>query len=500
MINLLRILAVTFLVFIVCAIPRANSKEGLDNSFFDASKKISMDFQLADLNDILKIFSIQSGMNFIASESVRERKISLYLDQVSVKEAMDKIFKANNLEYDLDDESNIFIVKDLGKPAVETKTKVFYLKYHSVPSSNIKKDLENNLQSISTSTSTTAETSGSSDTGTSIVDVVSQVLSETGKISEDARSNSLIVTDVPNRFPFIEEIIARLDIPQPQVMLEVEMLDVSKNTVDKMGFNVTGMSRFAITVAGAARSTQFPLASFMPDIASNLTEGIVSFPYDLTAAVGFLRTQSDTKYLARPSILTMNNEPAEIRITTLETVGQETVTNDAGAGGTTTTSAERMETGVSLRITPQVNIETGEVTMYLYPSVKDTTTSTLSGVTAKDPEERSTKSVVRVMDGDTVILGGLIRREVSNTVIKIPILGDIPLLGALFRGNIKDKDRDRELLVFITPRIVKDTHFTLAQASSRKVNIPQREQNRPYDTRQRYDIIESNLDKFKKPR
>ena len=79
---------------------------------------VSMDFQDAKLKDILKVFSIQSGLNFIASEGVQDRMITLYMDNVPIQEAMDKIFKANNLSYELDEETSIFIVKDWGKPQV----------------------------------------------------------------------------------------------------------------------------------------------------------------------------------------------------------------------------------------------------------------------------------------------------------------------------------------------------------------------------------------------
>ena len=105
--------------------------------FGDSNVAISMDFQDANLKDVVKILSIQSGLNFIASEAVQDRKITLFLDKVPIKETMDKLFKANNLTYELDKEAKIFIVKDWGKPEIETITKVFYLKYRGIPSANI---------------------------------------------------------------------------------------------------------------------------------------------------------------------------------------------------------------------------------------------------------------------------------------------------------------------------------------------------------------------------
>ncbi|TRZ95936.1 hypothetical protein D4R78_02235, partial [bacterium] len=89
---------------------------------------ISMDLQDASLKDILKLLSQQSGLNFIASKAVQDRDITLYMDNVPIKEAMDKLFSANNLSYELDKKANIFIVKDWGEPQIETITKVFPLK------------------------------------------------------------------------------------------------------------------------------------------------------------------------------------------------------------------------------------------------------------------------------------------------------------------------------------------------------------------------------------
>ena len=101
--------------------------------------EISMDFKDANLKDVLKAFSIQSGLNFIASGAVEDRKITLYLEKVPLEKAMVKLFKANNLAYELDRDSNIFIVKDLGKPRMELITRVFNLQYATVSTSSLVK-------------------------------------------------------------------------------------------------------------------------------------------------------------------------------------------------------------------------------------------------------------------------------------------------------------------------------------------------------------------------
>jgi type II secretory pathway component GspD/PulD (secretin) len=506
-----------FIFFLSLFIPKLSAQQELP--FENPLATISMDFQDASLKDILKIFSVQSGLNFIASEGVQDRKITLYLDKVAIKQAMDKIFKANNLSYELDKTSSIFIVKDWGKPQIETLTKVFYLKYATVSTSSMKQEMSDNLigtaqqqSAAGTSSTSGVGTGGEEDKGkwkveedAGITQAVKKVLSEYGSVLEDFRTNSLIVTDIPSRFSVIEKVIAALDIPVPQVMLEVEMLDVSKNVVDKIGFDFSNAGSFAMQIVSASTRTAFPLYSQVPlgGLAKNFTAGTLSFPTNIKGVIDFLSTQTDTKYLARPRLLTLNNETAEIRISTNESIGIKTVTMAAQQTATQAVEPERATTGVTLRITPQINTESGEITMFLYPKVADTTagnTFTVNNANYqyRDPEERSTKSVVKLKDGDTVIIGGLLRNEYTNVNTKIPFLGDIPILGTFFRHNYKSKDKKRELLVFITPRIVKDTGIELAKAPKKTNILFPREQGTAKAADERQARINASLDLLEK--
>jgi len=152
--------------------------------------------------------------------------------------------------------------------------------------------------------------------------------------------------------------------------------------------------------------------------------------------------------------------------------------------------------GVYLRVTPQINPDTNEVTMVINPKSSITTTSPIA-TTQSDAEVRTTKSIVKVKDGETVILGGLIHTDKSVVVKKLPILGDIPFVGALFRHKNQTKDIERELIVFITPHIVRDS-LELAQAQAKKANnLPQREQSAASGIN-RQAIIDKSLNIFEK--
>ncbi|MDD5129334.1 MAG: secretin N-terminal domain-containing protein [Candidatus Omnitrophica bacterium] len=494
-----------FIFSILCVffIPHLNAQT--QESSPGAEPIISIDFQDVSIKDVLKMLSMQSGMNFIASEAVADRKLTLYLDKVPLSQAMDKIFSANNLSYEMDTKANIFIVKDWGKMEIETVTKVFYLKHASVSSSSLKSEAANNTGSESSGGGGSSDGKWKSEDESGITYSVKKLLSGNGSLVEDFRTNSLIVTDTPARMKVITQVIASLDIEIPQIMLEVEMLDVSKNAIDKLGAKF-GQTPFTAYLFGAAANTGFPFGSWSKIL--DAAKGSLSVnpgsidddgtvtgnPYQVQ--VDFLKTQADTKILARPRIMTVNNETAEIKITTKEVIGETTDTEGQGTASSTTTSAEREETGVSLRVTPQINSDNGEITMFIYPVVRDAATSSFNSA-YKDPEERSTKTTVRIKDGETVVIGGLIRHDRSETVTKLPILGDIPIVGLLFRHKNKDRDRERELLVFITPRIVKDNLIKLEQMQ--RFSLPIREQS-PVAPVNRDYLINSNLNNFDKKR
>lgn len=485
-----------FILFFCLFLPRLTGGQEL-SPFYDSEAKISMDLQDASLKDILKILSIQSGLNFIASEAVQERKMTIFLDKVPLKGAMDKLFYANNLTYELDEDAKIFIVKDWGRPEIQTITKVFYLKYRSVPSARLEKERDDLLKA------------GAG--GMDIKTTLQQTLSSAGKINEDVRTNSLIITDIPSRFPIIEQIIAKLDIPVPQAVIDVEMLDVSKDTIDKLGFKFSD-NPFSILI-GKTPGHDHRFSTFIGDVTRKAPKmfdpsavGAVAIGGIYAEVLDFLRTQTDTKYLARPRLLTLNNETAEISVTKDEVVTRKNVwiTNAAEAGGghweqeyerATSLDLTREGVGIFLRLTPFINQETGEITMVINPKASSTAQSPqITDQIALDPEVRSTKSVVKVKDGETIVVGGLIHQQSSETLTKVPILGDIPIIGALFRHKNKAKDIERELLVFITPHIVKDTKDLYP---AQKVTLLQREQN-AVSVFDRKSAIDTSLNSFEK--
>jgi type II secretory pathway component GspD/PulD (secretin) len=184
----------------------------------------------------------------------------------------------------------------------------------------------------------------------------------------------------------------------------------------------------------------------------------------MTAALNFLSTVTDAKTLARPRILTLNNQTAQIEISTDQAISVEQTSTSSSQSGTAVTgnTVERYPTGVILKVTPQANMLTREVTMAVSPKVVDvilsqvqpTGSSSSSGSSQIfDPETRGSDSILKLKDGQTMVIGGLLRNQDSKNISKLPFLGDLPVIGAAFRSTTTSKN-ERELIIFLTPHII----------------------------------------------
>lgn len=429
--------------------------------------RISMDFRDASIKDILKIFSQQSGITFIPNDDVQDKKVTLYLENVSVKDAINSIVQANGLTYEQGPEKSIFIVRPSGEGKIKTVTKVYTLSFiYVVPI-------------------TTGE--GSTSTSANILDIVTKLLTSTGNIIVDQRTNSLVITDIPEQFELIEEVIAKLDTPTPQVFIEAEIVETTVDVATRLGLEYGGSTgTWGATYDGPVKGYSFPYAtkSFKDHGASpTFTFGTLTFG-DVSVVLKALSSHADTKYLARPKLLTLNNETASIEITSDTFVG--TVTTEQATTGTTSTSAERMPTGVSLKVTPQVNAE-DYVTMVLEPSISRTEVSAVN-VGFLNPIKRSAKAKVMVKNGQTVFIGGLLDTQKNDTKRKVPVLGDIPIAGALFKSDTVT-DKQTEILIFITPHIIQSKVEEGPKAVSEKQG--------PQDV-EREQIISETIQELKK--
>jgi len=170
----------------------------------------------------------------------------------------------------------------------------------------------------------------------------------------------------------------------------------------------------------------------------------------------------------------LNNETATIEISTDQAISlQSTTIGTSGNLNTASTTPERVTTGVILKVTPQANLLTREVTMAVAPKVIDVILSQVqpTGTSASqvyDPETRGSNSILKLKDGQTMAIGGLLRNQSSKNSSKLPFLGDLPFLGAAFRSSTVSKN-ERELIIFLTPHIIDDPEQSAFKGNSASI-------------------------------
>lgn len=493
--------------------------------------RISMEFQDANLKDVLRAFSQQTGINVIASEEVGDRTVTLYLEDVTVIDALDQILTAADLTYERPAGSQIYIVRmknkagEEGGVADQRITRVYKLKFARVSTSRLAKAAETlsnatllEAQQFTQATAETGSSSSSSGTttgassGTSkdvgIDKVVKELLTDEGDVMVDERTNSLIVTDVPSNFPRIEAVLIALDIKTPQILVEAEVLETSLAKLKDLGVEWgTGSEGSLFTLTPASRTTRFPFGNTHLAPTTISKSSITTGTLNSAQAIGVLQAlqrDTDTKILARPKVLTLDNESAVIKLTSHQTIGFQSTTS--GTSGTTTSEPERTTTGVVLVVTPQVN-ENGYVTMLVEPSVTRTVLSTITppntqGDRVLDPKTRSARAMVRIRQGETLVLGGLIDRSESDTLSQVPILSGIPFLGEAFKNKETDNTAT-ELIVFVTPRILGEAgvsqvaaaHAAVGNVGLSPLTIREQEANVS-----RQDVMDDTMQQLERPR
>ena len=477
---LLLILSLTFTLSATATPPIGESEKPTPSTL------ISIDFQDAQLKDVLKILSQQSGLNFIATEQVKDKMVTLYLDKVSVQDALDGIVTINNLTYEQAPGSDIFIVRKPTPAAVEITTRIFRLNYAPV---SIPEDEEEEGEEVVSYIPTGEEEETGGATEGDIVVLVRQMLTVEvtenemgvvtteylGSIAIDTRTNSLIVTDTPDKLKIIERIIAQLDVPVPQVMIEVEVIETSLSTLENLGFE-WGTSGRMFSITPAASDLIFPFHHISknnwlgwPGSAGAVDTKVVDdykgiYPGtlgtdSLRLTLDLLVTEQKVKILARPKILTLNNVTARIDVNSNDALEVKTVFETTQFDTKEIPEVLRPDPaerpGVSLSVTPTIN-EDRFITMVIEPKL---ITKRLSDVSTADYiiydlGFRTASTTVMVNDGETVIIGGLITKAEDHTIRKVPFFGSLPLVGNLFKHKDTD-DEDVEIVFFITPYIVE---------------------------------------------
>lgn len=415
-------------------------------------RKISLDFQDVEIRTILQILAKESGMNIVASDSV-SGKMTLSLKDVPWDQALDLVMQARNL--DMRQQGNI--VNIAPRDELLAKDKAFLQAEKDIAdlgalySQNFQLKYKNVEEFRSILRLDNADTTGNRNT----------LVSGRGSVLIDPATNTLIVTDTRSVIEKFRKLIDELDVPAQQVMIEARIVEAADGFSRDLGvkFGATGRKKLKNETSAfgwgvnsgfgggdkweAQTKINLPVAAAANSI--SLVRAISSGALNLELSAS--ESLSKTKTLANPRVLTQNRKEAKIES------GYEipfTVTTASGGGNSTNTELKKAVLG--LTVTPNITPD-GQIIMTVKINKDSPAQCASDNNTILCISTKSLNTQAMVENGGTLIVGGIYEENNGNTLTKVPLLGDIPVIGNLFKTRGKKTDR-RELLIFITPRII----------------------------------------------
>jgi type IV pilus assembly protein PilQ len=398
-------------------------------------KKISLEVSKMDIREVFKLIAEESGVNLVLSDDVKGT-VSLKLRQVPWDQALVVIMKAQKLGYTR--AGSILRVAPIAdiKAEESDSQKMIAARNASVP-------LKVQMIPISYA---------------KIDDLVAQIkpfLSEPrGKVIGDNRTSAVVVTDLDENLERISKLIASIDVPPAQVLIEGKIVEASEEFQKRVGVNWTASGKQGLLgyAAGGRQILTQTGIQISPSLGSaaaqlNFQLGTLDVLGDLNATLALFERQSAVKVLSSPRIVTLHNEAAEITQATEVPLIKETVT----ATGTTR-SVDFKSVKLKLQVTPQI---TNDSSIIMAVDVnRDFLTGVVDQATQANPvATRSAKTRVMVRNSQTAVIGGIYQSDLSNVDNKVPWVGEIPIFGWLFKSRAQQNNKN-ELLIFLTPRIL----------------------------------------------
>jgi len=407
-------------------------------------------FTNANLNDVLKFIAKVSALNIVIDPGVTGR-VTCELIQVPWDQALELFLRVNGLDMVL--EGNILRIGKVDKLARESQQR---RKLKEA------REMDGTLEVI-TRTLSYAKVD-------EVKGILTKQLTQRGEILTDKRTNTLIISEVPDKINLLDKLIDTLDAANSQVSIEVRIVETNVNDAEafgiQWGYNFIADSSYgnqtslkfpnSVSVAGNQISNQQnpgiigPLGGYAINLpAQGRTSGTVfSFgnvanTFRLDMAISALQTKGKARVISSPKITTQNNMEASImqgRQIPVQTVQNNTVT------------VRYIPAALELKVTPQITAK-GDVVCAL--DIKNNAADFANLVNGIPPIiTQTTKNTIMIKDGGTIVIGGLYRVEESETKEGVPLISKIPILGNLFKNSNKIGNK-RELLIFVTPRIIK---------------------------------------------
>ncbi|WP_448249432.1 type IV pilus secretin PilQ [Thalassotalea agariperforans] len=431
-------------VFTLSVSKKAETPGYLEDADDFSGRAISLNFQDISVRTVLQIIADYNGFNLVTSDTV-SGNITLRLDGVPWDQALDIILKVKGLDKRMD--GNILMVAPSDELAareareLQAKQQVEELAplYSEYVQINYAKALEfaNLIKNEDTS-----------------------ILSERGSVSVDERTNTLLIRDTAKSIEDIKRMVSVLDVPVRQVVIESRMVTVKDNINEELGirWGVTDISGDSAT-SGTLQGADVAGAGLVPDLSDRLNvnlpsstpAGSIAFQVArladgtiLDLELSAMEKENKGEIIASPRITTANQKEAYIE------QGVEIPYQEAASSGATATQFKKAV--LSLTVTPHI---TPDDRIILDLVVTQDTVSSIQNGSAPAIDTQRIGTQVLVNNGETIVLGGIYQQQIVSTVSKVPVLGDIPYFGWLFR-NSNNFNEKKELLIFVTPRIVTE--------------------------------------------
>ncbi|MEN8170478.1 MAG: type IV pilus secretin PilQ [Pseudomonadota bacterium] len=431
------------------------------DEFGYSGEKLSLNFQNIEVRAVLQLLADFTGLNVVASDTV-QGNITLRLKNVPWDQALDIILRTRGLG--MRKTGNVVLIA----PNAEI-------------SAREKEELEAEKQRVDLAPVHTRHHQINYAKAAEIAKLLkgekNSILTERGSVTIDDRTNTLMVLESNQKHEEIAALIQKLDVPVRQVMIESRIViandDFGRDIGVQLGVsafdevNAVGRNSDILTTSGGTNAAS-GLATDVWNVTKAGTGSVITFPEDrynvtlpasgagriamallgdsflVDLELSALQTEGRGEVLSNPRVITSNQQTASIE------QGVEIPYQEASSSGATSISFKKAV--LSLEVTPQITPD-DRVVMDLAIS-KDSIGGIYAGIPSVNT--RSVNTQVLVNNGDTVVLGGIYEQEVSEGATKVPLLGDIPLLGVLFRSKSK-KESKAELLIFVTPKIINDS-------------------------------------------
>jgi len=449
--------------------------------------KISLDIKGMDVVDVLKMLATRSGMNIVVGKNVSGR-VTLFLKNVDIWDAFEIILLANDLAYETKGSIiNVMTQRDYeliyGERYQDKKqAKIIKLKYAKAA------DLSRALNQIKTNIGRIVVDEGSNtialiDSPQKIKEMedfikttdlpiqtkvfglnyaqadklqpkIQEILTKgVGTMRMDERTNKIVVTDYPEKLDEISKVIEAFDEKSQQVLIDAQIIEIKPKDEFKMGVDWDYWLEKNVRLLEALPSTG---GSNFLKIGTAAAGALVTEKGEYKGIIDILRTIGDTQILSSPRIIALNNQEAKILVGDKKSYGTSTISQGGSGNTVTAVDIKTVESGIKLSVTPTINRD-GFVTMKIKPEISETTISniTVDGQQTAAPTTTTSESETTVMvkDGVTILIGGLKKEKRTKEVAKIPVLGDIPGIGFVFRRT-SDSMETNELVILLTPHIL----------------------------------------------